>query len=193
MTTKYEEAVRRATGGQSEESTSSGRVTNPMISEFQDGELAEMLSNGEWEFAPQVMSLEEGQKVEGILEGNGPMAEIRDRDTGEVKEVATWIIASKDGTQRVSILSSAQLDKKLPPFIGGLVKIVRGKDIKISNGHRCTEYLVGGPKLANGQRRSWVAKPVLDVPAQVKELPATTSATPTTAGTTAAETNGASA
>jgi len=58
-----------------------------------------------------------------------------------------------------------------------MVKIVRGKDINTSNGQRVTDYLVAGPKLPNGQSRSWsVQKPhaphVIDATSQPAALPA---------------------
>ena len=71
--------------------------------------------------------------------------------------VNTWIICHPNGSIRMSILSSVQLDKKLKPFIGSLVKIHRGKEVKTGTaGRKVTEYTVCGPKLANGKRRSWV-------------------------------------
>ena len=69
--------------------------------------------------------------------------------------VDTWILGAPNGGARVSILSAVQLDKKLPPFIGSMVSILRGKDVNTTNGNRVTEYMVSGPKLADGQRRSW--------------------------------------
>jgi len=139
------------------------------------------------EFAPQIYSLEQGDLIEGILEGNGPDAEFEHKDmaTGIVttNTVQTWVIRSLDGRQRISILSSAQLDKKLPGFVGGPVKIVRGKDINTNAGRRVTDYLVAGPKLPNGQSRSWsVVKPqVIDATAQQAALPAAGNSTPESA------------
>jgi hypothetical protein len=123
-------------------------------------DINEMMADEEMEFAPQIMKLDEGDMIVGILEGNGPPAEISSTDTAGrpiVNHVNTWIIAHPSGSMRLSILSSVQLEKKLKPFIGGLVKIRRLKDVKTgTGGRRVTEYVVCGPKLPGGQRRSWV-------------------------------------
>jgi hypothetical protein len=178
-TSKWDKATARVTGeGAQPESNAPGVPASVMISKADDATIAEMLKDPSMEFAPQVHKLSEGDMITGILEGNGPDAELEnlDRVTKEVRTsiVKTWIIASADGGQRVSILSTAQLERKLPPFVGGLVKIVRGKDINTNNGQRVTDYLVGGPKREDGTRRSWAMKPVLDVPATEKQnaLPA---------------------
>ena len=135
----------------------------------------QLTNSGEWEFAPQLFKMEEGDEVSGILEGNGPPAEFErvDRTTGEVTTniVQTWIIASVDGTRRISVLSTVQLDRKLPPYLGGPVKIFRGKDQNISDGRRVTDYLVAGPKLPNGARRTWATRPVIET-TEAPQLPA---------------------
>jgi hypothetical protein len=119
-------------------------------------EIQKDLTSGKYEAAPQIMSLKEGQVIEGILEGNGPLAEFTDADTGEVSYVKTWIIADPTGAVRVSILSSAQLDRKLNGFIGGPVKIARGKDVNVAGTRRrMTEYMVWGPRLGGGKKRQW--------------------------------------
>jgi hypothetical protein len=127
-----------------------------MVQAFTPEDFAQDIASGKYEAAPQLFKLAEGQKIEGILEGNGPVAEFTDGDTGEVSYVKTWIIADPTGALRVSILSSAQLDRKLNGFIGQKVKIARGKDVNIAGTRkRMTEYMVWGPKLANGQKREW--------------------------------------
>lgn len=174
---KWDAAVNRATGaGDAPASDAPSMPVSPMISKVSQDDINKLTSDPSLEFAPQVHKLEEGDMVEGVLEGNGPDAELEqvDRATREVKTniVKTWIIAHPSGGQRISILSSAQLDRKLPPFIGSIVKIVRGKDIETRNGQRVTDYLVAGPKREDGQRRSWAMKPVLDVPSTAGALPA---------------------
>lgn len=175
---KFKNAVTRATGEPAADGSNAPTIRTPemsaMVSQVSKEDLAAIINDSSLEFAPQILKLEEGDMVHGVLEGNGPTAEFQNLNplTKEVttSQVQTWIIASIGGGQRVSILSSAQLDRKLAPFVGGEVKIVRGKDINTNNGQRVTEYLVAGPKLANGQRRSWATKPVLDVgevPAQL--------------------------
>lgn len=119
------------------------------------------LASGDWDSAPQMLDLAKGQVLYGILEGNGIPAEFErvDKMTGIVttNSVDTWIIRSLVGNVRVSILSSAQLDKKLPGYVGGPVKIVRGDDVNFTGG-RYTDYLVLGPKRADGSIRDWSGK-----------------------------------
>lgn len=170
VTTNYDKAVNRATG----DDQADGQPTQTSLSNDQkllfttpsEFEIDQMLNDPSLEFAPQVAKLEEGQMVLGFLEGNGPPAELTriDRHTKEetTSIVATWIIAAPNGGARISILSSVQLDKKLPPFVGGMVKIHRGKDVNTSNGNRVTQYTVAGPKKPNGERRSWVVPVVID-------------------------------
>lgn len=120
--------------------------------------LADKIKSGEWEQAPQLFTLKKGQTLIALLEGNGIPAEFVDEDTGVVKLVQTWIL-SRDGI-RVSILSTIQLDKKLPPFLGGLVSITRGEDVR--NGVSLyTEYLVAGPRRSDGSTRDWSSRPQL--------------------------------
>ena len=124
--------------------------------------LAARIRSGEWEQAPQLLTLKLGQTLIGVLESNGPDAEFVDEATGVVTHVKTWIVSNAG--VRVSILSSVQLDKKLPPFMGGEVSITRGQDIR--NGTSLyTDYLVMGPKRADGKARDWSARPMLAAPA----------------------------
>src|SRR5262249_49809927 len=109
---KYNKAVNQATGGGSEEKAVAIGEAAAMFSTFETKDLQALAATGQFEFAPQVMTLEVGQKIEGILEGMGPGNDFEDKDTGIVRHVDSWIIASLDGSLRVSILSSAQLDKK---------------------------------------------------------------------------------
>lgn len=175
---KWDKAVGRATGQGDAPASNAPSTALPtsMISKFTEEDVAADMADPNMEFAPQVYKLEEGDQIVGILEGNGPDAELEqiDRATKEVKinVVKTWIIAHPSGGQRVSILSSVQLDRKLPPFVGSLVKIRRGKQIETNNGQRVNDYQVVGPKKEDGQRRSWAMKPVLDVPSSAGALPA---------------------
>lgn len=173
---QWNSAVAKATGAQAPGSNAPAIPTDgAFVKKVGADEIAAIMADSNLEFAPQIHSMEEGQMIEGVLEGNGPEAEFEhlDKHTGVVttNTVQTWIIASYDGSKRLSILSSVQLDRKLPPFVGGAVKIVRGKDINIDGGRRVTDYLVAGPKLANNQRRTWaVPRKVLD--ASATERPA---------------------
>lgn len=156
--TNFKGAVDKATGGG--EMTAPADMTGGQltIGKYDPAEFVADAASGEYEFAPQMHSIQEGEKVEGILEGNGPEAEFSDKETGVVRMVQTWILSNGNGSARISILSSAQLDSKLAPFVGGFVKIARDKDIKTANGYKVGNYLVGGKKLENGMRRTFAAK-----------------------------------
>lgn len=124
-------------------------------------DLAAALASGEWEAPPQLFDLKEGDAVKGILEGEGVPASLPDPRTKEMKDVKTWILRSvEDKGVRISILGSAQLDRKLPGFIGDVVIIKRGGEIQTKGGGRVTEYLVAGPKRPEGAR-SWGRQPQL--------------------------------
>lgn len=184
MTTasKYDKAVDNARN-----KDSGGIAAQPigdvqaMISTFTPEEIQAEAARGGVEFAPQNMALEPGKKISGILEGMGPGNDFEDEDTGIVRHVDSWVISSPDGSMKVSILSSAQLDKKLPPFVGGFVNIARNVDIKLAGGHRCADYMVWGPKLENGRKRSFSALPAEVAASKQLAAPQVTDPTPTTA------------
>jgi hypothetical protein len=175
-TSKYTETVGKATGAAGASDATGGdpegqlaplsKEAGLMFSTPSDEQIQAMLNDPSLEFAPQLKKLAEGELVTGLLEGMGPVVELTrmDRQTKEetTSLVNTWILAGPNGGARVSILSSVQLDKKLPPFIGGIVSILRGKEVNTQNGNRVTEYMVSGPKKANGERRSWVRPQVID-------------------------------
>ena len=184
--TKFNKAVDRANGDTKD--TGAAMVnTTPMLMRkgVKMEEVEALFSSGEYEFAPQNMSLEEeGDMIEGILEGYGPDAEFTDPATGVVRTVQTWIVATPDGSQRAGILSSAQLDRKLPPFIGSPVKIIRGKNLKTSNGFKVADYLVAGPKMKDGKRRECaMTKPAVIEAHEAPQLPAGAQGQPATAAT----------
>lgn len=173
---KYDKAVDRARGnGKDETAIAPIGDVKAMFSQFTAEDIAKEAASGQFEFAPQNAALEIGQKITGVLEGMGPGNDFVDEDSGVVRHVDSWVIASPDGNMRISILSSAQLDKKLPPFVGGIVTIARQVDIKLAGGHRCADYLVWGPKLAKGQRRVFhtsLAKTIEATGTEAKALPA---------------------
>lgn len=179
--TTHAEIVNKATGRGAAVTVDTGKHAGPignagaMFSQWDEKELNDMSMSGKYEFAPQMMDLKVGMKIEGILEGYGPGNDFED-DDGEVRHVNSWIIASPDGTLRASILSSTQLDSKLPPFIGLPVIIARKEDIKLAHGHRCGDYHVGGPRLKSGEPRRWgkipAAEPALPAAPEVPQLAA---------------------
>lgn len=175
---KYDRAVANARGDEGTELAPT--EAELAISESPDAELAGALttmsqeevmreiSSGDVEAAPMLVSLKIGQTLYGKLEGNGPDAELTDKDTGEVTRVKTWIISLAGGAMRVSILDTVQLAKKLPPFLKDpWVKIHRGAD-KRSGTRIYTDYLVWGPKGAKPRDWSGGAAPV------DRQLPANT-------------------
>jgi hypothetical protein len=172
---KYDKAVDHARNkGNGETALAPIGDVRAMITNITADEIAKEAATGAFEFAPQNAALEPGQKITGILEGMGPGNDFIDEDTGVVRHVDSWIVASPDGNMRVSILSSAQLDRKLPPFEGGLVTIARGADIKLAGGHRCADYMVWGPKLPKGAKRAFhsPAKAIEAHAVETKSLPA---------------------
>jgi hypothetical protein len=163
--TKYDQAVAKSRGQavNANESTELAPVGEDVTGMLVDSatfraELEAKINSGEWEAAPQLLTLKKGQTLIAFLEGNGPEAEFVDEQTGVVKNVKTWIL-SKNGV-RVSILSSIQLDKKCPPFVGGMVSITRGEDIR-NGASLYTDYLVAGPKRSDGSPRDWSTRPLL--------------------------------
>lgn len=120
---------------------------------------------GTHEQAPQLATIPVGQTLlDWKLEGNGPVAEFTeiDQKTGvvEVQRVKTWVL-SKDGV-RISILSSTQLDTKLPAFVGEVVSITRGEDKKRTSGPGTySDFLVIGETRADGTARDWSKKPTV--------------------------------
>lgn len=187
--TRYDGAVARATG-KPEEAPAPMVVSNEakaMIKSMSPEDMLAFINEpGDFEYAPEVYTMEKGQRIDGILEGNGPDAELSRANTVtkqvETVLVPTWIIRDERSGRRLSILGSVQLDKKLPPFVGGAVTIVRGDEVETSNGFKTTNYNVRGPKLPNGQVRSFV-KPreqkVIDAVAE--EKPAVAGALPAAA------------
>jgi len=177
---KYDKAVARATGAAP---APSGTPAIPVkhqaefITKKTDQATIDAIMNDpKLEVAPELYTLEEGDHVYGILEGNGPEAQFErfDKATGEIVTsiVKTWIIASPDRRKRISILSSVQLDKKLAPFVGVAVHVVRGPEEPTGNGQRYTKYLVAGEAMPEGQVRNWATKPAIEAAAEPRALPA---------------------
>lgn len=118
--------------------------TGALVEQFDPEVFADGIADGTWDAAPQILTLEAGQMIQGILVGNGPVAEFEEIKQGVVEkhEVQTWIIKSPTSGIRVSILSSAQLDAKLRDRVGQYVMIARGPERDTKKGKRVTEYLV---------------------------------------------------
>jgi hypothetical protein len=143
-----------------------------LMTPFDNNELMLELAKGEMEWAPAVLPLVEGTIIGGILEGRGGAVEMDEIDpvTKRVitKHVGTWVVRHPRTGLRASFLTAAQLEEKLPPFVGGPVKIYVGGMLESKKGRRYRDFRVGGPKLPNGETRTFARKPtstVIDVPA----------------------------
>lgn len=181
---KYQTAVdaarAREAGGTSAPADEPGVSVIPMqkgvtamIQKPSQEQINALMNDDTLEFAPQIHSLKEGEMVEGVLEGKGPSTTFTQFDkvtkTELTREVDTWILAN--GGVRISILSSVQLDRKLPPFINSHVKIYRGEQRDTRSGQRVTDYLVCGPKKADGKPRSWARTDALDAEGKYIDAP----------------------
>lgn len=176
---KFNETVGRATGKTEEDGGNVLAVVSKevkaMVSKPSQAQIDAIMADESLEFAPQVHTLEEGDLIEGYLEGNGPGTEFTQKDqvTGQevTRHVNTWILRHPTSGMRLSILSSTQLDDKLPPFKGSMVSIYRGKERKTNKGFRVTDYTVCGPPRADKKPRSWV-KELAPIDVESRELPA---------------------
>jgi len=171
---KFAQTVAAAKGDpKSEEIVSSnpaGDGSTSMVSKMSQAEALRYMSGlPGMEFAPQNVSLEEGDFVAGFLEGYGAQVEFTNRGSDGkevVNYVNTWILQKADietgelKGQRISILSSVQLDKKLAPFIGSFVAICRNRDVrsKSNPAFKVADYTIGGPRPKEGPVRVWASK-----------------------------------
>jgi hypothetical protein len=139
-----------------------------MIGKSSPDEVAKDVSSGKYEFAPIIVKLVQGMYLTGVLEGSGGVVELeridRDPHTKEIKvivtEVNTWVIRDPKTGLRLSFLSAKQLETKLPPFVGGLVKIYVGPMLESSKGTRYRDFRVGGEKLDKPRTFALLAPPV---------------------------------
>jgi hypothetical protein len=183
---KYANAVNRATGQELE----TRNATQPaaalvvpaglqgMVSAFTPDQVLVDMSKGDMEWAPFAIQMQEGMLLIGILEGRGGNVEIEevDRVAGivNIKQIATWVIRDPKTGVRGSFLTAAQLEDKLPPFVGGLIKIYVGAMLESRKGHRYRDFRVAGERLGNGQTRTFA-----------RQLPAPIDVAPTNENTQA--------
>lgn len=155
--------------------------------EISPDEANRILKNEKWEMTPKVGALEAGKHYRLFVEGNGPDQEIKDKRTGEVKHVPTWIVSSPDGVYRVRLLGSYDLNQKLPDVVGEQIVIYRHPDRRLDSGNMFTEYDIAVQPRKDGQRRSFTRTSralmlmnAIDVPAlpapSAPEAPATSNA-----------------
>jgi hypothetical protein len=181
---KFAEAVGRATGQEIDVRQAGGAVASielpagmeGMVGTYRPDDVVVEMAKGTMEWAPRVLKLEEGMLIEGILEGQGGLVEMEEIDRAAglvtIKTVQTWVIRNPRNGLRASFLSAAQLEDKLPPFVGGLVKIYVGPMLESRKGHRYRDFLVGGAKLPDGKTRSFArALPAPAIDASVTEAP----------------------
>lgn len=151
---KYDQAVAKSRG-ETVETTSLATIGEERLAAavqtLDPAMLAAMVASGEIEAAPQIMKIEIGQMITGLIASQGE-AEIEDSNTRTPKIVKTWQIELVDPTTRepngitVSILGSAQLDRQLPKWLGTprVAVIARGQDTTIKGGaRRMAQYFVG--------------------------------------------------
>lgn len=173
--TKYAAAVARATGNELVVQSPVTDLEKPeippgygaMVGFFTPEQLSARMGSGELEWAPRVIKLQEGMFIRAILEGRGGYVDMENVDratkTVEIKQVGTWVIRDPQSGLRGSFLTAAQLEEKLPPFVGGIVEIYVGKMLESTKGHRYRDFLVGGEKLEGGRTRTF-ARAALPVP-----------------------------
>lgn len=130
-----------------------GSIAKP----FTPDEAAIAMAKADLEWAPRVIQLVEGMMLEGILEGRGEDVELDEVDPilkkVTTKIVSSWVIRDPKSGLRASFLTAAQLETKLPPFVGDFVKIFVGGMKESKKGHRYRDYLVGGARRTDGQPR----------------------------------------
>jgi hypothetical protein len=124
-----------------------------MIGQADAAALQAMMAAGQLEAAEQMLTLEKGQQITGVLYESGTSV-IEDKNTKLPKEVRTWKIELRHPQTwapgpRVSILGSAQLDRQLDSILsrsqgifGQAVVIARGGETKTGKGNNMTEYFV---------------------------------------------------
>lgn len=117
------------------------------IEHFDPSTLVELARSGNYEVGQRILELKEGMMVRGQLLGRGPDADILDIVTHQPKKVGTWRMLLNSGAP-VSFLTTAQLDRQLPDFVGrkGETVIARGGMVKSKSNRNVAEFYVLGPK-----------------------------------------------
>lgn len=122
-------------------------------------ELARLVASGEMEAAEEIMEIAEGQVIRGQLIGPGTEATLDDlQNPGKTRQVKTWKMKLVSGVT-VTFLGSAELDRKLPPFLGrkGQMLIGRGGQAKTKKGKNLTHWYVVGPGVNAPKLENYVA------------------------------------
>lgn len=93
-----------------------------------------------------MVSLDDGRAIRGIFEGSGPPVEMTDPQTGELRDVGTWLLRVAKNVC-FQFATSAQLDAKLKSYpVGEVVSIRKLAESKRSRAGRVvSQYLVSDP------------------------------------------------
>ena len=100
-----------------------------------------------WETSPAIYDFEKDLTAELLLIGKGPDVEWESTDKASrevvIKMLPSWLAKNRNG-EIISFLSSSQLDRKLAPFIGGLVRVTYRGKMEGKDGHFYKQFDVEG-------------------------------------------------
>jgi hypothetical protein len=88
----------------------------------------------------EVVSLDPGDAITGKLIGHGDIVDFTDVD-GEEKELPTWDFQVATGLI-VGVISSAQLEKRLPALKGKVIEVIRGGQKDTKKGRRVNTFTI---------------------------------------------------
>ena len=93
-----------------------------------------------------MVSLDDGRAIRGIFEGPGPAVQMTDPQTGEMRDVGTWLLRVAKNVC-FQFATSSQLDSKLGAYpIGEVVSIKKLAESRRSRAGRVvSQYLVSDP------------------------------------------------
>jgi hypothetical protein len=89
--------------------------------------------------APEVLKLEEGERIRGILEGPGQFIATTDA-AGDPKDVPTWRIRTAQAC--FDLMGGHNLDKNLPELVGHEVGIAFMGQGTTKKGNRVNEFKI---------------------------------------------------
>jgi hypothetical protein len=91
----------------------------------------------------RLLTLADGQGIRGLFLGAGPLVEMTDPATGEVRPVGTWRFEVRPGII-VRLLGGARLDAEFKSMEAGKVRVrvARIGQVSTRRGRRVTDYLI---------------------------------------------------
>lgn len=89
----------------------------------------------------RVVTLDAGKMVRGLYLGTGPVVELTDPVTGEVRELQTHRIEVKPGVV-ARLIESHQLARELPPLKGQRVRVMKLGQVSTRKGRRVNDFIV---------------------------------------------------